>query len=409
MSTPAPPRRRGPALFAIGLALAGIAVSIVLLRSHLTVFEGDVAGGLFCGGAGGRFDCDTVAAHPSSWLLGLPLPFWGIVFYVAAGSLALLAWRLPEGEASAAAGAGTVLSATAVILDAWLGWIMVRQIGAICLNCVATYLLNLGLVAAFWRLDRAFTTAREWPALLTRWHTAGPGRAVKIVTALVAIAGASAAFAYTRGAVNELLADSQDEASQLLRRFDTEPPLDMTQFEGLPAEGPAGARVTIVVASDFECSFCRNLAARLDEIRAEYPNDVRILFLNAPISPKCNPRVTHEFHEHACWLARAGVCAARQGRFWQYHDLVYRDLAPARVNERGVRRALSRAGIDPAALDSCLAGAEADSVVARDVRRWRELKMDSVPSIVINGHVKTRGIYPNALRTVVRALLARPA
>ena len=135
---------------------------------------------------------------------------------------------------------------------------------------------------------------------------------------------------------------------------------------------------------------------------------MRILFLNAPISSKCNPRIPHDTHEHACWLARAGACAARQGRFWQYHDLVYRDLPPIHVNEAGVRQALVRAGFDAARLDTCLAGGEADSVVARDVRMWRELRMDSVPSLVINGHVKTGGIYPTTLRTVVRTLLSRP-
>ena len=408
MSTPAPPNRLGPALLALGLALAGITVSILLLREHLTVFEGDTAGSLFCGG-GGHFDCNTVAAHPSSWALGLPLPVWGIGFYIAAGALALLAWKLPEGEAAAAAGVGSVMALAAIVIDAWLGYTMVAKIGAICLNCVSTYVLNLGIALAFWRLDRAFPGGREWAALLVRWRMARPGRWLKLGTAVVALAGASFAFVYTGRAVAETIVDSEDEASQLLHRIETEPPVDMSRFAGLPAEGPAGARVTIVVASDFQCSFCRALAARLDAVRAEYPNDVRLLFLNAPISSKCNPRVPRDEHEHACWLARAGVCAAKQGRFWPYHDLVYRELSPLHTNEAGVRQALGRVGMDASALDSCLASGEADSVVARDVRTWLDLKMDSVPSIVINGHVKTGGIYPTALRAVVRALLARPA
>ena len=58
------------------------------------IVSGDTAGSLFCGG-GGKFDCNTVAAHPSSWQFGLPLPVWGIIYYIAAAALALLAWRLP--------------------------------------------------------------------------------------------------------------------------------------------------------------------------------------------------------------------------------------------------------------------------------------------------------------------------
>ena len=415
MSTPtnapaiAPNSRIGPALLALGLTLAGITVSILLLQEHLTVFQGDTAGTLFCGG-GGRFDCNTVAAHPSSWLLGLPLAVWGIAFYIAAGTLALLAWRLPDGEAAAAAGLGSVLSLTAVMLDAWLGYMMVARIGAICLNCVATYVLNLGLVAAFWRLDRGFTAGREWKALLLRWRAPRAGRWFKLAAAVVAIAGAGTAFFYTGLQVAETLVDSEDEATQLLHQIDTEKPIDMSRFDGLPSKGPAHARITIVVASDFECSFCRALSGRLDDLRAEYPNDVRLVFLNAPISSTCNPRVPRDIHEHACWLAKAGVCAAEQGRFWQYHDLVYRDLPPSRATEAGVRPALARAGIDVSRLDACMTSAAADSAVARDVRLWLTSGMDGgVPAVAINGHVKAGGIYPTTLRTIVRTLLARPS
>jgi protein-disulfide isomerase/uncharacterized membrane protein len=402
------PNRTGPALLALALAVAGFTVSVILLREHLTVFEGDTAGSLFCGG-GGRFDCNVVAAHPSSWMLGLPLAVWGIAFYIAAGVLALLCWRLPDGEAAAAAGVGSVLALAAIMLDLWLGWTMVTKIGAVCMNCVSTYVVNLGLAAAFWRLDRSFTAGHEWGALLSRWRAARPGRWLKIAAVLVGIAGAGGAFFYTGRAVAETMLDSEAEALKLLHQIDTEKPLDVTRFAGLPAEGPATARITIVVASDFQCSFCRALAARLDDVRKQYPNDVRLLFLNAPISSQCNPRVPHDEHHHACWLARAGVCAARQGRFWQYHDLVYRDLPPAHANEAGVRRALGRAGLDAAALDACLASGDADSVVARDVRTWLDLKMESVPSLVINGHLKTGGIYPTTLLSVIRTLLARPA
>src|SRR5437867_13268639 len=100
MSTPPPANPRSLAWLALVLALVGATISLVLLREHLTVFEGDVAGGLFCGGAG-RFDCNTVAASPSAWLLGFPLALWGIAFYAAAGALAAMAWRLPEAEAAA--------------------------------------------------------------------------------------------------------------------------------------------------------------------------------------------------------------------------------------------------------------------------------------------------------------------
>jgi len=411
MSTPSPPptsNPRTPALVALALAAAGIVISFVLLREHLTVFEGDTSGGLFCGGAG-KFDCNTVAAHASSWFLRLPLSLWGVGFYVVIGVLSACALWLPIGEAAAAAGLGSVLTLAAVLIDGWLGWIMVTQIGAICLNCVSTYVINLILAVAFWRLDRRLGAPREWRALLGRWRTPRPGRVIKLASVVVAVAGIATAYVVTARALDDMIEDSKQEAADFLRRAATEKPVDMTQFEGLPAEGPARAPITIVVAGDLECSFCRALAARMDEVRAEHPNDLRILFLNAPISMRCNPYMKFDTHTHACWLARAGVCAARQGKFWRFHDLVYRDIPPARVDSIGVTEALPRAGIDATALAQCMTSPEADSVVARDVRLWHTLKMESVPSLIINGHVKTGGIYPTTLRAVIHALLARPS
>ena len=74
-----------------------------------------------------------------------------------------------------------------------------------------------------------------------------------------------------------------------------------------------------------------------------------------------------------------------------------------------MRPALRSIGVDAAALDACIATAATDSAVARDVRTWMELKMESVPSLVINGHLKTGGLYPSALRTIVRELVSRPS
>src|SRR5205085_3326684 len=106
---------------------------------------------------------------------------------------------------------------------------------------------------------------------------------------VLALGGAGAALAYARHAVAESANDARDEATELLQRMVSERPVDMARFAGLPSEGPADARVTIVVASDFECSFCRAMSARLDDLRREFPRDVRLVFLNAPISPDGNP------------------------------------------------------------------------------------------------------------------------
>src|SRR3954467_4158343 len=64
-------------------------------------------------------------------------------------------------------------------------------------------------------------------------------------------------------------------------RLNESPFLDT--LEHLPTDGPSfgppNARVTVVVFSDFECPYCRELAKTLrDNVPQKYPNDVRVIF-----------------------------------------------------------------------------------------------------------------------------------
>jgi protein-disulfide isomerase len=80
-----------------------------------------------------------------------------------------------------------------------------------------------------------------------------------------------------------------------------------------PSQGPADAKVTVEVWSDFECPFCAKGGATLEQLRAKYGDRIRIVFRHAPLP----------FHEHARLAAAASMAAAEQGRFWEYHDALF--------------------------------------------------------------------------------------
>jgi len=77
--------------------------------------------------------------------------------------------------------------------------------------------------------------------------------------------------------------------------------------------GPAEAPVTVVVFSDFQCSFCAVLMDRLRTIREARPDEVSVVYRHFPI----------EGHQHAAPAARASECAAEQGRFEPFHDALF--------------------------------------------------------------------------------------
>jgi hypothetical protein len=51
--------------------------------------------------------------------------------------------------------------------------------------------------------------------------------------------------------------------------------------------------------------------------------DVSLAFRHFPLDTSCNPHLQHSMHPDACLAACAAECAAQQGRFWEYHDVLF--------------------------------------------------------------------------------------
>lgn len=82
-----------------------------------------------------------------------------------------------------------------------------------------------------------------------------------------------------------------------------------------PSKGPAGAPITIIEYTDFQCHYCAKGAKTLDQVMQMYPDKVRVVFKNNPLS----------FHKQALPAAKAALAADRQGKFWEYHDLLFKN------------------------------------------------------------------------------------
>jgi protein-disulfide isomerase len=79
--------------------------------------------------------------------------------------------------------------------------------------------------------------------------------------------------------------------------------------------GPADATVTLEEFGDFQCPPCGKLSEPINQLQKQY--NLRIIYRNFPLP----------VHEHAKEAAYAAEAAGRQGRFWQMHDLLFREQA----------------------------------------------------------------------------------
>jgi Na+/H+ antiporter NhaA len=79
--------------------------------------------------------------------------------------------------------------------------------------------------------------------------------------------------------------------------------------------GRPDAPLTLVEYGDFECPFCAEATGVSTELRARFGDELRYVFRHLPL-PDVHPR--------AELAARAAEAAARQGRFWEMHDALFR-------------------------------------------------------------------------------------
>jgi protein-disulfide isomerase len=163
-----------------------------------------------------------------------------------------------------------------------------------------------------------------------------------------------------------------------------------------PLRGVNEAPVTIVLFSDFQCPFCAKAEKTLRSLEAANPGKVRVAFRHRPLP----------FHDHAKLAAKASLAAERQGRFWEYHDLLVEH--PNALSRDDLERYASDVGLDRTRFARDLDDPTLDDRITQDERQAEKLEVKGTPTAFINGRRLT-GAQPLAAwqGVVDRALAAR--
>lgn len=87
----------------------------------------------------------------------------------------------------------------------------------------------------------------------------------------------------------------------------------------LPILGDQNAKITIVEFSDFQCPFCESFfTSTFPELKKNYidTGKVKLAFRHYPLT---------SIHPNAETAHNAAECANEQGKFWEYHDLLFKN------------------------------------------------------------------------------------
>lgn len=153
-----------------------------------------------------------------------------------------------------------------------------------------------------------------------------------------------------------------------------------------PSRGPADAPVTIVVFSEFFCTACRQLAESLDVVERTYPDQVRIVWKNLPNT---------SLHPLAEKAAAAAHCAAQQGQFWPYHDLLF--ARQSYLAEDQFLLIAQEIGLNIDSFAACYDSQDALPIVKKDLEEAQALGLTATPSFFLNQERFTGAVDTQAL------------
>jgi protein-disulfide isomerase len=231
------------------------------------------------------------------------------------------------------------------------------------------------------------TTAPRRPSRLRAWTSWLPTTVA--VAALVAIA-------YVNGRQTRALGDRIDyrldeidtQISQLSLKVDKVRTLAPSarvasgpdpnrvyavKTEGAPVEGPLAAAVTIAEFSDFQWPFCARVGPTLDQIRKTYGDNVRIVWKNFPL----------DFHKDASLAAVAAAAANDQGKFWEYHDKLFKNQP--KIQKQYLLQYARELKLDMKRFEQALNTLQGDKVIQADIAEGKVLGVSGTPAFFVNG------------------------
>jgi protein-disulfide isomerase len=152
------------------------------------------------------------------------------------------------------------------------------------------------------------------------------------------------------------------------------PPSIEVSADPARVRGDAKAPVTILEFSDFSCPFCRKAESIVNEVLAKYPGQVKLGYRDFPLET---------LHPQAELAAEASRCAGDQGKYWEYHDVLFARVE-TQTHEALVEDA-RRLNLDVAQFEACLSSGRKKVDVDRDAQMGSRAGVLATPGFFING------------------------
>lgn len=179
-------------------------------------------------------------------------------------------------------------------------------------------------------------------------------------------------------------------------------PIDRHQVE-FNTMGDPNAPVVIEEYSDFQCPACRMFFERTEKQLIEtYIATGKVYFIYHSMGAFIGPE--------SLAAAEAAYCAGDQGRFWDYHDMLFVNQTGENVGAFSTKRLTAFAetlGLDMKAFNQCFKGHKYRQLATQDQVDGRNKGVRATPTFLVNGQL-VQGAQPfETMRQIIEAELAK--
>jgi protein-disulfide isomerase len=156
--------------------------------------------------------------------------------------------------------------------------------------------------------------------------------------------------------------------------------------------GNPGAPVVLVEFADYECPYCQRVNPQIQQLKKEFGDKLTVAFKDFPLP----------MHHSAEKAAEAARCAGEQGKYWEYHDVLFysKQLEVDDLKEHA--RVLK---LDGDKFDTCLDSGREAAAVQKDLDEGKQLGLTGTPSFFVNGHFFSGVVDIGTLRDMVNQQL----
>ena len=171
------------------------------------------------------------------------------------------------------------------------------------------------------------------------------------------------------------------------------PPFAEVDLKEAYAYGAKNPPVTLVEFADYECPYCQKITPELKKLEKEYGDQLAVVYKDFPLP----------MHHTSQKAAEAARCAGEQGKFWEYHDVLFYSKQLQVAELKADARVLK---LDGDRFDKCLDDGAETAPVKKSLEEAEKLGLTGTPSFFVNGHFFSGAADYTVLKEMVDLQLA---